>query len=65
MAIAGRAGVQDFSCFSVPVWLFTRMGKQVTEQTTQSGQRKGSGPMSSVWDISNLRHPGDLEERSR
>ena len=64
VVISGRDGVQDFSCFGISVMLSTRMGKTDDKIAyKESGKRKASGTMSSVWGITNLRHPGDLEER--
>lgn len=44
MVILGRVGVQDFSCFSISMVRFARMGKTDDRvESRQSGKRKGSG----------------------
>lgn len=58
------SGVQGFSCFSVSVVDLLGWGKQMPEQITGASPKERAGAMSSLWDISKWRHPGDLEERS-
>ena len=61
VVISGKFGVQDFSYFSVSVVLSTRMGKTNDRAGyKKSGKKKGSETMSSIWDIPNLKHPGDF-----